>query len=100
MDNQTLIVFFILVGLIFYYIHLNREIPTNQYSVDQSGHVKPEHLLYDVLKQFSSGDKVNLSGACTVNLYSKHIIDVTQKSFDDFAGGTLDKEQLKNILGI
>jgi hypothetical protein len=79
MDNQTLIVFFILVGLIFYYIHLNREIPTNQYSVDQSGHVKPEHLLYDVLKQFSSGDKVNLSGACTVNLYSKHIIDVTMK---------------------
>ena len=79
MDNQTLIVFFILVGLIFYYIHLNREIPTKQHSVDQSGHVKPEHLLYDVLKQFSSGDKIYLSGACTVNLYSKHIIDVTMK---------------------
>jgi sugar phosphate isomerase/epimerase len=30
----------------------------------------------------------------------KHIIDVTQKSFDDFAGGTIDKQQLKNILGI
>ena len=79
MDNQTLIVFFILVGLIFYYIHLNREIPTKQHSVNQSGHVKPEHLLYDVLKQFSSGDKIYLSGACTVNLYSKHIIDVTMK---------------------
>ena len=79
MDNQTLIVFFILVGLIFYYIHLNREIPTKQHSVDQSGHVKPEHLLYEVLKQFSSGDKIYLSGACTVNLYSKHIIDVTMK---------------------
>ena len=79
MDNQTLIVFFILVGLIFYYIHLNREIPIKQHSVDQSGHVKPEHLLYDVLKQFSSGDKIYLSGACTVNLYSKHIIDVTMK---------------------
>ena len=58
MDNQTLIVFFILVGLIFYYIHLNREIPTKQHSVDQSGHVKPEHLLYEVLKQFSTGDKI------------------------------------------
>ncbi|WP_299669532.1 sugar phosphate isomerase/epimerase [uncultured Polaribacter sp.] len=29
-----------------------------------------------------------------------HIIDVTEKSFDDFAGGSVDKQQLKNILGI
>jgi len=46
---------------------------------DESGHVKPEHLLYDVLKQFSSGDKVSLTGQCNVNLYSKHIIDVNMK---------------------
>jgi sugar phosphate isomerase/epimerase len=30
----------------------------------------------------------------------KHIIDVTEKSFDDFAGGSVDEQQLKSILGI
>ena len=30
----------------------------------------------------------------------KNIIDITQKSFDDFAGSSVDKQQLKNILGI
>jgi len=80
MDDQTVIAFFILVGLIFYYAQLNRvDIPVKQHTTNESGHVKPEHLLYDVLKQFSSGDKMSLSGTCNVNLYSKHIIDVTMK---------------------
>ena len=80
MDDQTVIVFFILVGLIFYYTQLNRvDIPVKQHDIDDSGHVKPEHLLYDVLKQFSSGDKISLGGKCNVNLYSKHIIDVNMK---------------------
>jgi sugar phosphate isomerase/epimerase len=30
----------------------------------------------------------------------KHIIDVTEKSFDDFAGGSVDEQHLKSILGI
>ena len=30
----------------------------------------------------------------------KHIIESTEKSFDDFAGAAIDKEQLKKILGI
>ena len=29
-----------------------------------------------------------------------HIIEVTEKSFDDFAGADIDKEQIKKILGI
>lgn len=29
-----------------------------------------------------------------------NIIDITEKSFDDFAGGVIDEQQLKNILGI
>ena len=30
----------------------------------------------------------------------KHIIESTQKTFDDFAGTDVDKEQLKKILGL
>jgi sugar phosphate isomerase/epimerase len=30
----------------------------------------------------------------------KHIIEATQKAFDDFAGVAIDKEKLKRILGI
>ncbi|MHB0755558.1 sugar phosphate isomerase/epimerase family protein [Polaribacter sp. M15] len=29
-----------------------------------------------------------------------NMIDITEKSFDDFAGGAIDEQQLKNILGI
>ena len=29
-----------------------------------------------------------------------HIIEATQKTFDDFAGAEIDKEQLKKILGL
>jgi hypothetical protein len=79
MDEHTIFIFFIVVGLIFYYIHLNREEIKPIPQSDNSGHVKPEHLLYDVLKQFSSGDKMTLGGQCQVNLYSKHIIDVNMK---------------------
>ena len=30
----------------------------------------------------------------------RHIIEATQKTFDDFAGADIDKEQLKRILGL
>lgn len=38
------------------------------------GHVKQEHVLYELLKQYSSGDKLHLSGSCNVNIYTKYII--------------------------
>ena len=31
---------------------------------------------------------------------SDHIIEVTEKSFDDFAGSNIDKDQIKKILGL
>ena len=30
----------------------------------------------------------------------KHIIEATEKTFDDFAGAKIDQKQLKNILGL
>ena len=30
----------------------------------------------------------------------RHIIEATQKAFDDFAGGDIDEAHLKNILNI
>ena len=33
-------------------------------------------------------------------LIKSHIIEATQKVFDDFAGGATDEDQLKQILGI
>ena len=57
MDTETVVIFLILLGSIYYFIQLNRQHVTPPVR-DESGHVKPEHLLYDVMKQFSSGDKV------------------------------------------
>jgi hypothetical protein len=79
MDEQPILLFFTVIGLIYYYLRLNREHRPIKHGKDESGHVKPEHLLYDVLKQFSSGDKISLEGQCQVNLYSKHIINVDMK---------------------
>ena len=31
---------------------------------------------------------------------AEHIIEVTEKSFDDFAGADIDKEQIKIMLGL
>ncbi|MGA0030685.1 MAG: sugar phosphate isomerase/epimerase family protein, partial [Flavobacteriaceae bacterium] len=31
---------------------------------------------------------------------ASHIIEATQKTFDDFAGRAIDEQQLKNILGL
>jgi hypothetical protein len=74
--THTLLFFIVLLVIVFYYMPLNSvEVITK----DTSGHVKPEHLLYDVLKQFSSGDKITLAGQCHVNLYTKHIINVHMK---------------------
>ena len=39
-------------------------------------------------------------GAKGVKFIADHIIEVTEKSFDDFAGAEIDKEQIKKILGL
>jgi len=44
-------------------------------------HVKPANRVYELLKQYSNGDKLYLSGQCRVNLYSKYIIPVTLKGY-------------------
>jgi len=49
-------------------------------TTDSPGHVKTEHLLYDLLQQYSNGDKLYLAGQCNVNLYTKNIIDVDMKA--------------------
>jgi len=77
MNQLLLVIFFILLTYLIYSSQLNTGVEPP--SRDNSGHVKPEHLLYDVLRQFSSGDKVYLSGKCQVNLYSKYIIDTSMK---------------------
>ena len=93
MDTETLVVFFIILMMIVYYIqlHRNNNLSLNKKFIDNSGHVKPEHLLYDVLKQFSSGDKITLTGQCRVNLYTKDIIDVDSSAnlSSTHAGNTL-----------
>jgi len=35
-----------------------------------------------------------------VAFITSHIIEATEKAFDDFAGAEIDKEKLKKILGI
>ena len=54
MNQLLLVIFFILLTYLIYSSQLNAGIEPP--SKDNSGHVKPEHLLYDVLRQFSSGD--------------------------------------------
>ena len=79
MEALVIVILFLILIIIFYNGQLNNDKHIISPAKDTSGHVKPEHLLYDVLQQFSSGDKISLSGTCSVNLYSKHIIDVNTK---------------------
>ena len=76
---DTLLVFFLVIIIAYILNSQPEKTEVIQHGEDTSGHVKPEHLLYDVLQQYSSGDKINLAGKCNVNIYTKHIIDVTMK---------------------
>ena len=77
MESFAVFIFFVILTIIVFNGMLNtNHIPKK---VDRTGHVKPEHLLYDLLKQYSAGDKLYLSGKCRVNLYSKYIIPVEMK---------------------
>lgn len=72
----------IFLGLVLYFFYTNTEEPqpiVNHPKQDNSTHVKPAHLLKDLLQKYSSGDKLYLSGKCVVNLYSKYIINVDMK---------------------
>ena len=77
--NQTqLVVFFIILAIVIYFSSTDRKhvFKPPETHKDTSGHVKPEHLLYDVLQKYSNGDKVTLEGNCNVELYTKYTIDV------------------------
>ena len=61
--NQTqLVVFFIILAIVIYFSSTYRKhvFKPPEKPKDTSGHVKPEHLLYDVLQKYSNGDKVTL----------------------------------------
>jgi hypothetical protein len=71
MDTLLIIVFFVLVG----YVLINMTMNQPKYTVtDKATHAKPQHVLRDVLRDFSSGDKVNLAGDCNINLYTRNTI--------------------------
>ena len=74
-----LLIVFILLVLMINTSQLNNTFDKTKPIKDTSGHVKPKHLLYDLLKQYSSGDKLYLSGDCQVNLYTKYIISAEMK---------------------
>ena len=75
MNNLAILIFCVVVVYLVYLSQLNSAPP----SKDTSGVAQPSHLLYDVLNQYSSGNKISLEGACEVNLYVKYTIDVSQK---------------------
>jgi hypothetical protein len=77
MDILLISVFFLIIFFLVNVSLLSRKY--NQPVQDTSTHVKPSHVLYNLLKQYSSGDKLYLEGKCHVNLYTKHIIPVTLK---------------------
>lgn len=79
MELLPLVIFFVLVLYFFYTKTEKKQALLAPPKQDISTHVKPSHLLYDLLRKFSSGDKLYLAGKCNVNLYSKYIINVDQK---------------------
>lgn len=78
MDILIILIFFIVIFLLVNVSLLNGKLHSFPIE-DTSGNVKPKHLLYNLLKQYSSGDKLYLSGKCQVNLYTKYIIPVNLK---------------------
>jgi len=79
--GSHLVIFFVIISVVIYTSSLNRDhvLPPETRNGDISTHVKPEHLLYDVLQKYSSGDKIVLKGKCQVELYTKYTIDVDLK---------------------
>ena len=87
MNNQLLTLSIIAIGIfvVYYNSKLSSDNSGNDNIViidkdeDNSGLVKPEHLLKKVLTKYSNGEKISLQGNCNVNLYTKDIINVDMK---------------------
>ena len=93
MDKLLIIVFFILLSYILANMVIVKSKPV---VVDEPTHSKPQHILHNILQNFSSGDKVNLTGDCVVNLYTRNTITVDQKlKFTD-----LIKQILHSVYGL
>lgn len=75
MKTFATLLFFVIA---LYWVHTNL-LTTSPIKRDTSGLSKPQHKLYDVLRQYSNGDKISLMGACQVDLFVKYTIQVDQK---------------------
>ena len=77
-QTLLLLLFFVLVG----YLIMDTMKKDKVYPPpikDTPSHSKPEHVLHNVLQEFSKGDKVTLKGNCKVNLYTRNTITVDMK---------------------
>lgn len=93
METLLVIVFFVLVGYVV--ANMTFEKPV-QKVIDHPTHEKPQHVLHTILQNFSSGDKIKLSGECSVNLYTRNTITADQKiKFTD-----LIKQILHSVYGL
>lgn len=94
MDKLLIIVFFVLVGYLVTNMTINKK--PQDIVDDTPTHAKPQHVLHSILNNFSSGDKINLVGECSVNLYTRNTITSDQKSkFTD-----LIKQILHSVYGL
>ena len=76
MEEILLLLFFIIVG---YMIMTSMKDENKVILTDEPSHTKPQHVLHNVLQDFSSGDKISLIGDCNVNLYTKDTIPTDMK---------------------
>ena len=77
MDNKVLL---IILGIIFLAIFLQKK-QVAQIPQDIPTHISPKHVLYDVLKKFSNGDKITLTGTCKSMIYTKYTITSEMKQY-------------------
>ena len=93
MDKLLIIVFFILVG---YFIMNNYNSNQTKPIHDKPTHIKPIHVLNSVLRDFSMGDKISLTGNCIVKLYTRNTITTEMKG----KFKNLINEIFKSVYGI
>ena len=76
-ETLLLLLFFVLVGYLIMDTIKKDTLPTPV--KDNPSHSKPQHVLHNILQEFSKGDKVSLKGDCKVNLYTRNTITVDMK---------------------
>ena len=74
MDTIILLIFLLCVIYLYYSNNTAKQLID-----DKPTHRKPKHTLRNILYKFSSGDKINLIGDCSVNLYTKNTISSDMK---------------------